>query len=200
MVRDETTPHPENPYAAPQSGVPIDSVHSEDPAIAQLRAFVGPRADVYLAKWHHLLMGGSGSAGFNWPAFLWSGLWIPYRKMYRVAAILYGTMIATTIGEDVLFVLIGRGQIPPFLDSAIGLIAALVCGFGANRWYLAHARRVIAEVHSLGLQDSECLAEISRRGGTSIVAGFGLFVCFIAAVIGVVMFFELLHTYLEATP
>jgi hypothetical protein len=119
--------------------------------------------------------------------------------MYRVTAIFYGIMIATTIGEEVLFVLIAKREVPPFLDSAIGLAAAMLCGFGANRWYLAHGRRTIAEVRALGLQDSACLAEISRRGGTSMLAAIGLFVCFCAAMVGLVTFFEFLYTDLAAT-
>jgi hypothetical protein len=200
MTPDDRIPLPENPYAAPQPGLASEVVPSDDPANAQLRAFVGPRADVYLAKWHPLLSGTTGTGGFNWPAFLWSGLWIPYRKMYRITAVFYGIMLATTIGEVIVFVYAMGREVPPFLDTVIGLAAALVCGFSANLWYLAHARRVIAQVRALGLQDSNCLAEISHRGGTSFLAALGLFVCFVATMSGAVMFLEFLGPLLEKTP
>ena len=200
MTPDDRIPPPDNPYAAPQSGVPPELLQSEDPAIAELRAFVGPRAGVYLAKWYPLLTGTTGTGGFNWPAFLWSGLWIPYRKMYRITAIFYFIMLATTIGEEIVFLYVMGREVPPFLDSAIGLVAALVCGFSANLWYLAHARRGIAEVRALGFQDSNSLPEIARRGGTSLLAALGLFVCFLGTMVAAVTFLEFLRTFLETSP
>jgi hypothetical protein len=66
---------------------PIDgeSMTSDDPSEAETRAAIGPKADLYLRKWQAIPGG-----GFNWAAFLLSGLWMSYRKMYRAAAILSG--------------------------------------------------------------------------------------------------------------
>ncbi|MDP9195868.1 MAG: hypothetical protein M3O22_03725 [Pseudomonadota bacterium] len=46
-----------------------------------LRAFVGPRADLYLARWRMIALSGR-STGWNWPAALLTGFWLLYRRMY----------------------------------------------------------------------------------------------------------------------
>src|SRR5262245_25293633 len=93
----------ENPYASPQTAPERTGLSTSGDALEQeLRAFVGPRADVYLRKWAPLLYG-SGQAGFNWPAFLLAGIWLPYRKMYAVSLIFYGAIVAESVLEEVVF-------------------------------------------------------------------------------------------------
>lgn len=187
MADSDPTSQPENPYAAPQATLSADAAVTEDPATRQLRAFVGPRAHVYLRKW-------AGDSGFNWPAFFFSGLWIAYRKMYRVTAIFFGAVLVISIAEEVLFVhILGEPEAPPALDHAVNLVLALVCGFSGNRWYLSHARRVIAEVRALGLPDDASIDMISRRGGTNLLAAIGILLLFMAVVFAVFFVLEFLR-------
>ncbi len=53
-----------------------------------VRLLVGSRAEFYLAHWQSALNGVEESFGRNWAAFFFSGLWFPYRKMYKATFIL----------------------------------------------------------------------------------------------------------------
>ena len=94
MSQSEQPRDATNPYAPPElpplaASEPTD----EDSERRQLRAFVGSKAQYYLDKWTPLLRSLSGNAGFNWAAFLLSGLWLPYRKMYKATLIFYAIII-----------------------------------------------------------------------------------------------------------
>ena len=175
---------PANPYAAPEIPPIVSVVASpEDWEARQLEAFVGAKAYYYLAKWAPVRRGWGGSAGFNWAAFLLSGLWLPYRKMYKVTFIFFGIIILESILEDVLFLgILGQAETPLALDNAIGLLAAAICGAFGNRWYLSHARRVVSQVSATGLQGDALLYTLAQRGGTSLLASVGMFVLFIVAI------------------
>ena len=56
----------------------------------------------YLRNWAPLLQGGTGRAGFNWAAFFLSGLWLAYRKMYKVTLILFVIIIVETVLPAIL--------------------------------------------------------------------------------------------------
>jgi hypothetical protein len=192
MAENEYGPPAENPYAAPAS-VPIDprSSPAETAEIEHLRAFVGSQADYYLEKW--LPLGKRGSCGFNWAAFLLSGLWLPYRKMYRATAIFFGIILVESIAEEVLFVgVLGEEAAPTAFGQLFGLVVAIICGASANSWYLSHARKVLAEVRAQGFEEYALAESLSKRGGTSIVASLGFFFLFIVITFAVLIFLDLL--------
>lgn len=148
----------------------------------EIGAFVGPRAGYYLGKWWSALESGSNAGnttGFNWAAFLLSGLWLPYRKMYRATATFFGFVLLEMIFEDVVYVsILGRPEAPGSLGSALGMIAGFICGGFGNAWYLSHTQKTVAEVRSQGLEEEACLQELARRGGTSMASAFGALVGF----------------------
>src|SRR5262245_40673220 len=147
----------------------------------EVRAFVGRKADYYCRRWLPALAGqGVGQdqvavaglmlsqprTSFNWAAFLLSGLWLPYRKMYVPTFVFYGVILAESVLEEVLFVgALGMPEPPAALGHLVGLAAAIVCGSFGNRWYLSHARKVITEVRSQGRPEEEYLRVLSKRGG-----------------------------------
>jgi hypothetical protein len=151
----------------------------------EVRAFVGSSADYYLRSWKPALSGQARGSGFNLFAFLGSGVWLGYRKMYRAYFILLGIILAEEALEQVLFLGILQMRTAPRLDGLIGLVVAVVSGVCGNGWYLSHARRVIAEVRSQGLEDDAHMKELARRGGTSLGASLGLFLLFAAAMVAV---------------
>ena len=162
----------------------------------QLRAFVGQKADYYLKQWAGLRRGTGQGPGFNWAAFFLSGLWLPYRKMYGITAIFYGGLLALTIVEEVLFVgILGRAEVPSGMNF-VGLAVSLICGAYGNRWYLAHARKTIAEARGRGLDPYAVSAFAADRGGTSLGASVGLFLLFLFFTVGVTL---LLDPYLYPT-
>jgi hypothetical protein len=181
VSQNEERPEPENPYASPQSPSLVhDGSTSPDTDDGLLSAFVGSKADYYLDKWWRLLQDGSGSAGFNWAAFLLCGFWLSYRKMYKVTILFYGIVLLESVLEEVVFVdILGNAETPPVLEPAIGLAAAIICGAFGNRWYFSHARAAVSELRSLGLRDDALLQTLTVRGGTSILASLGMCVLFL---------------------
>jgi hypothetical protein len=161
----------------------------------ELIAFAGHNADYYLTKWRRALKTkGSGydqvavagliltlpKTGFNWAAFLLSGLWLPFRKMYVPALIFLGILLAESVLGEVLFVgVYNRLDLQTIFIQISGFVAAMLCGTFGNRWYLAHARREIADVRTKGLEEKEHLRMLSTRGGTSLLAALGFFVFFL---------------------
>jgi hypothetical protein len=162
------------------------------PTEQEVRAFVGPNADYYLAAWRRALAGEDGASGFNVGGFFLAVPWLAYRKMYAAALILVGIIIAESVLEEALFAGAPgemREPSPGFLllgalRNALGaLVVGIVIGIGGNRWYLARARRVIEEVRSQGLPEEAHLKALSGRGGTSLGASLGLVGLAIVAVL-----------------
>jgi len=170
----------ENPYASPSSvpeyAQPEPTEHAEE---LYLRAFVGSNADYYLRKWFPLRQHAGNDGGFNWAAFLLSVMWIAYRKMYRVAAILVAILLLETVAEEILFVVILGGEVPPGTDTVIGLVVAIICGANGNRWYLSHAKKEIAKVADRGFDQQEVIHALTQRGGASLAASLGCILLFV---------------------
>jgi hypothetical protein len=175
----------DNPYAAPLSpsgeGSPVSAEESAD---WELRACVGRNADYYLRAWYGVLRGRRQSTGFNWAAFLLSGLWLPYRKMYVATLIFFVAVMAESFLEVVGEALI---EVPPpaWLDRVVGLVFAGICGAFGNRWYLSHVSRVIAKARGEGLSDRKLRTRLASRGGTSVVAPIATILLFLATIFAI---------------
>ena len=142
--------------------------------------FVGKNAGYYYTRWTPLLEGQDWT-GFNWAACFLSGFWLAYRKMYKPALVFYGAIFLVVIIEE-----IGtkHGRSGKTGDS-FGFIASIVCGAYGNRWYFQHATRVITKVRSKRLPDNIFRDELSKLGGTNILAPIAFFVALVAAVLAV---------------
>ena len=185
MSEDERLPNPPDPYAPPASILVLEPAADEGAEEDSLRTFVGSNANYYLGKWK-LLDGAAHARGFNWAAFFLSGLWIGYRKMYTVAAVFFGIIMAETIAEEVLFVgVLGQPEAPAALTNLVNLVAAVVCGSYGNRWYLSHARRAIADVRTEETEEPAVSAALAKRGGTSVGAALVVLALFMAATFAV---------------
>jgi hypothetical protein len=192
MSEDEQRPPPLNPFAPPalplvdSEPVPAQSLEEQ-----QLRAFVGSRADYYLQKWAPLQTARGHRTGFNWAAFFLSGLWLPYRKMYKVATVFFAIILVESVAEEVLFVgILGKAETPAGLSNAVGLLVSIICGAYGNRWYLLHATKVISDIRAQGLDQEAMLEALSRRGGTSLGASLGLFFLFMVVMFAVFFVLE----------
>ena len=86
----------ENPYQPPNFSDPPE-IEGSSPRELEYRAFVGRNARYYLRKWSFAPDDSGSTRGFNWAAFLLSGLWLPYRKMYRVTFIFYSILVGTSV-------------------------------------------------------------------------------------------------------
>ncbi len=154
-----------------------------NPAEPELRAFVGRKADYYLNAWYPVLFASRGPLGFNVAGLVFSGLWLGYRKMYRVTFLFFAFVIVEALLEWILFVVVlEKEEVPPALAGLVGFVLSIVVAANGNRWYLSHARRVIGEVRALGLSEEDHLRALAARGGTSLGASLGLFLLFLLAI------------------
>ncbi len=177
----------ENPYAAPDYS-PADlspTLKPQNSFEAELQAFVGSKADYYLERWSAILYSAGNGAGFNWAAFFIAPLWIAYRKMYLVLLLFWSLICIEVMLEDMIFInILEHAEVPRLVDRGSGLLIAVICGLFANRLYLWHAKKKIAEAQSEGHEGEQLLWQISKRGGTSLLASFGLnFLAFVSCVV-----------------
>jgi hypothetical protein len=191
-----------NPYEPPRAVLEAKSLDTAavDLTDAEITAFAGRKASYYLSKWpvafkmtddrvgmsQVAIPQGGRARGFNWAAFFLSGLWLPYRKMYVAAGILYGIVLFESLVEEVVFVgILGRPEAPAALSRIVTVIVSIVCGSYGNQWYLSHTRRAVAEIRSQALPAEDYLQALSRRGGTNIAASLAFFVAFVAAIFAI---------------
>jgi hypothetical protein len=187
----------ENPYQPPNFSDPPE-IEGSSPRELEYRAFVGRNARYYLRKWSFAPDDSGSTRGFNWAAFLLSGLWIPYRKMYRATFIFYSILVGTSVlAELAAYAGVASENALSALDQFGGVIASVVCGIFGNAWYLAHAKREIAKIRDLSLDNQAYLKALAKRGGTNLPAAFGMFVLFIAAIFAVMF---ILAIVLDVTP
>ena len=147
----------------------------------EVQASVGPNAGYYLSRWKPLLDGQDWS-GFNWAACIFSGLWLPYRKMYLAALVYYGFASLDLVMEHV-------ASRPGSSSETAGVLqfgAAVVCGAFGNQWYFRHTAKLIAEARARALPDAELSQLLCQRGGTSVLAPIGFMVALgvVAALVG----------------
>ncbi len=148
---------------------------------AEIRAFVGRRADYYVDRWTR-----PGGKGPNWAAFFFFGFWMPYRKMYNGTFILYAVGIAhALVDEAFLF----SNQ----LSGITSIVAAIICCSWANVWYFNHATSKIRSVRAQGLPEDEHLRAVASAGGTNVFAAIVLLVgAVVVAIVSTVLFDSLL--------
>ncbi|HBE18244.1 MAG TPA: hypothetical protein DEG17_24325 [Cyanobacteria bacterium UBA11149] len=144
------------------------------PTEQEIRAFVGNNSGYYLSRWSAFLSGEGNESGFNVAAFLISGLWLPYRKMYKITLIFYGIIVAESILEYILFVGILNYEEPPVvLSNILGIALAMICGVYGNRWYYSHTCNKIDRLRRLNLSEESLKQALRRCGGTSWFAAVG---------------------------
>jgi len=171
----------DNPYRAPDS--PLDCPDDTSLAwgqvtAAELRAYIGPRAGYYLRVWRYPLESPGAWARFNWAAMLLCPLWLPYRRMYVEACLIWALFFGLTGASDVYFqVMRLERQSSPwyrlvFFASFVGL--PLVCGVFGNGHYLGRARRAIAVTRAFGLSGDRVSARLTHLGGTDPLGAFAV--------------------------
>jgi hypothetical protein len=143
------------------------------PTEAEIKAFVGSNAAYYRRQWAGALLGEPGGTGFNWVAFLLAGIWLPYRRFYGQAFLIYGLFMVITLVEALLA---GPRYTPNLalgcFQYVLGAVIAVVVGCNANSWYLARFRRAVTESRAREQSTEEHLKALSRLGGTDLLAMF----------------------------
>lgn len=154
------------------------------PTQQEIRAFVGNNSGYYLSRWSAFLSGEGNESGFNVAAFWLFGLWLPYRKMYKITLIIYGSIVAESILEYILFVGILNYEEPPVvLSNVVGIALAMICGVYGNRWYYSHTCNKIDKLRRLNLSEESLNQALRRCGGTSLLAAVGFLMMFLIVLI-----------------
>jgi hypothetical protein len=161
-----------------------EAAYGIEVAEKELRAFVGTNAQSYVGDWMSVLEGRKKRPAFNLVAFLFAGLWLPYRKLYGAAAVFLGVILVVNLLETVVEITTqhspAQHAVIAWLGWGVAIVGWFICGFFANRWYLCRAIRVINDVRSRHPDEDEHLEQIAKRGGTSIGSSLGIFVGFMA--------------------
>jgi hypothetical protein len=139
------------------------------PTVEEFTAYIGKGSRDYIDAWMPAIEGGGKISGFNFAAFLFSGLWMAYRKMYRYALIFFGVIIAFTLGVIILFLGILGGNItPPYIIYIFDIIIGVIVGIKGNQLYFSSAMREINRIHAQNLSQEDCMKLIVQKGGTNI--------------------------------
>ncbi len=139
---------------APSDTAPQPAIPDED-----LAAFFGDKAEFYLIEKEILERSGS-RISWNWPAFLFSFLWMYYRKMWAQATL--AAFICIILNATIVF------------NWGVGIVMLLVGMYG-NSIYVTHARKKVVEISLGGGNPGQRLEALAQTGGTTwvpVVIGF----------------------------
>ncbi|MEN5288183.1 GYF domain-containing protein [Stenotrophomonas lactitubi] len=155
-----------DPYRAPVAAATPDVIPLGAGLTGQLglyAAIVGGNFPIYRKRWR-LDQGTANAAGtWHWPGFLFGVIWMMYRKMYRMAAIWVGVLVASSAIEAFI-------EVPDALSLVINLGLSVTVGVFANSWYLQHCQWEIARVQSLDTgNDAAVRSALAARGDTSVI-------------------------------
>lgn len=155
-----------DPYRAPAAAATPDVIPLGAGLTGQLglyAAIVGGNFPIYRKRWR-LDQGTANAVGtWHWPGFLFGVIWMMYRKMYRMAAIWVGVLVASSAIEVFL-------DVPDALSLVINLGLSVTVGVFANSWYLQHCQREIARAQSLNTDnDAAVRSALAARGDTSVI-------------------------------
>ena len=146
-----------------------DSAQVPDSGVMGLyKAIIGEKnTNYYLTKFEQFDHQGPGlKASWNWPAFVFGGMWALYRKMYGWFFALWGVAFVETF--------LAKAGAFGYMYM-IYLTAHVAIGIYANSIYHGHVRKKIAAAQSTIHDEPKLLAYLRDRGGVStIVLLFGL--------------------------
>ncbi len=189
------------PAYDPMMGLSPDEEIASGVTAAEASKFVGKNTPYFLAVFKRLRQFGSGK--FSFSAFLFSGAYFLYRKMYLPGIIVIALMIGLTVGSAYLmmsgdwisnynallsnvqkgnavnmFSAQGASLLLPALLSGLRFVIMLICGFTANRAYYRHMEKTVGEI-----KQNEAEADVTRtieaKGGVNLPMAVGFFAAFI---------------------
>jgi hypothetical protein len=150
------------------------SYNSSEITDKDLELFVGyKKSAYYLTKWYNMKMAAS-SVSWNWPAFLFSSIWMLYRKMYAYGfALLAGNLLLNVILKDTPF------------DSIFGIAISIASGVLGNKIYNIHVTKKITKIKSVSSDSEMASRRIAYSGGVNVAIPiiFGILAAFLVLLI-----------------
>jgi len=139
------------------------------PTEAEVRACVGRHANYYLKQWRQLMEGNNIGADSHLASFLLPIFWFPYRKLWKLTAIVYAIIVFALIADHALFVIWLQGPSPQLFFRIALLLVGFICCWNSNDWYYQHVRRMVQEERASGVTGADYLKRLATRGGTSSI-------------------------------
>jgi len=149
----------------------------EDDSIDYYQALFGKHKDYWTTEAVRLEM--EDRTRFNIFALIFGLFWFLYRKMYRESLVILIIIVAITYLEEVMLAndyLSAESRFDISLSINFGV--SIVLGLIANRLYLNHCARKVADIQEAALSEEQKLAALEARGGTNILLPAILFLSF----------------------
>lgn len=135
--------------------------------------FVGEKYEAYYKEKFELITAIKHTSGFNIGAFFLGPIWLFYRKMYVYGAIYIAFVMVSEMLTSIF-------ELHQSIDRAISIALAVIMGLAGNtlyKYFVEKRIKIITENHASNV--AEVLAE---KGGTSAIAGWGLFILYVILV------------------
>ena len=153
-------------YTPPESNLVNDNSATSNAD----KIFVGKNYEEYYRSKFERFDNTGSKKSWNWVSFFFTWPWLLYRKMW-LNFFLYILVlpIALVIIGGVLMMVLGAVGAGLYYVLALG-VSFVVVPMLANWLYYSHARKKIAAIDTAGLQGTDRVAELGRKGGTSMIA------------------------------
>jgi len=186
---DDATLTPRGPTQDAEQSTPgreaADHTDAESRGWNEAVAFFGQNATDQLDYVRQRLRAKGGFGAFNMAAFVFSLLWVGYRKMVGVAVWLIVALATARFAQDsVLLVYFGRTESPLFGPLAfVGIALSGACGISGN---VCYRRRFVRVVERLQETDPDRRIEhLGAYGRRSFLSAFLVLFCALAVFISV---------------
>lgn len=155
-------------YTPPESNLVNDSSNSSNAD----KIFVGKNYEEYYRTKFERFDSTGTKKSWNWVSFFFTWPWLLYRKMWlNFFLYILALPIALGVVGGGLMMTLGVAGMAVYYMLAIG-ISFIVVPMLSNWLYYSHARKKIAAIDTSGLQGTDRIAELTRKGGTSMIALF----------------------------
>lgn len=166
-----------------------------------ITTFIGRRSDHYLSRFQ-MMRAQRGRISWNWAAFLFPVPWLAYRKMKRpflvfflltllfcapIGAVMLLNYRELTANPEAMQAFLALGDLPElvlpgWLNVLYGFsvpllfLLRMILGCIGNSLYQRHVLRQVSRIRGCHHEPLHCRYELSRRGGTSLLAVAALMV------------------------
>lgn len=153
----------------------------------EMMEFVGEKnSDYYIEQWGKA-QENENFISWNWPAFFTNFLWFWHRKMYGIAAIIFGVgfiikLLLTLIVKSISRYSYLTSRPIAWPSYIIALVVSVISSLLANQLYIKHATKKIRSIKStasMGVDNDTIFRRLRSNGGTTWVPLFvaiGVFV------------------------
>jgi len=134
------------------------------------KVFVGKNYEEYYRSKFERFDNTGSKKSWNWVSFFFTWPWLLYRKMW-LHFFLYILALPIAMGVIGGVFMMALGSVGAVLYYVLALgVSFVVIPMLANWLYYSHARKKIAAIDAAGLQGTDRVAELGRKGGTSMIA------------------------------